>query len=214
MIQVVSPPCRFLSRGRNDRVDTLGRQSVRPSDSARVWCPLLPPGRATAMATRRTILILGCLLLALAMAFGIPHAAAQGPTIPTGPAAPPGSTASRLGPTPGAGGSPFGFMPGAGEMILGGGRPGPSFPRVPSSIAMPGQGTPVAARPSGIAAPGRLPIANLAIYGTLALPRGTEDEGPPEGLTLDQAIERLVRDNLDLHSKSFEIPQAHADVLT
>jgi cobalt-zinc-cadmium efflux system outer membrane protein len=33
-------------------------------------------------------------------------------------------------------------------------------------------------------------------------------------LTLDQAIERLIRSNLDLYSKSFEIPQAEADILT
>ncbi len=41
-----------------------------------------------------------------------------------------------------------------------------------------------------------------------------EDEGPPDGLTLDQAIERLIRQNLDLRSKAFEIPQADADILT
>jgi cobalt-zinc-cadmium efflux system outer membrane protein len=40
------------------------------------------------------------------------------------------------------------------------------------------------------------------------------DDGPPDGLTLDQAIERVVRANLDLASKSFEIPQAEADILT
>jgi len=44
-----------------------------------------------------------------------------------------------------------------------------------------------------------------------------EDEavvGPPDGLTLDQAIDRLVRENLDLRAKNYEIPQARADVLT
>ena len=48
----------------------------------------------------------------------------------------------------------------------------------------------------------------------LALPAAGEDEGPADGLTLDQAIERLVRQNLDLRSKAFEIPQADADILT
>jgi cobalt-zinc-cadmium efflux system outer membrane protein len=161
------------------------------------------------LATRRTAL--GYVVLAMAAPFAMPDAAAQGPTLPTGPGAAPGSTVSSLGPTPGAGAIPFGFMPGAGEMVLGGGRPGPSFPRVPASISTPGRGT---ATPLGIAAPGPLPIANLALYGTLALPGGTGDDGPPDGLTLDQAIDRLVRDNLDLRSKAFEIPQAHADVLT
>jgi cobalt-zinc-cadmium efflux system outer membrane protein len=42
----------------------------------------------------------------------------------------------------------------------------------------------------------------------------TEDEGPPEGLTLDQAVDILVHQNLDLRAKGLEIPQARADVLT
>jgi cobalt-zinc-cadmium efflux system outer membrane protein len=46
------------------------------------------------------------------------------------------------------------------------------------------------------------------------LPQTAEDEGPADGLTLDGALERLVRDNLDLRSKWFEIPQAQADILT
>ena len=164
------------------------------------------------MVTRR--IVLGSLLPALACWFAPRPAAAQAPTLNPHTASQPGSTASLLGPTPGAGGSPFGFLPGAGEMILGGGRPGPSFPRVPASISTPGLSPALAPRPRGIAAPAPLPIARLEILGTLALPLGTEDQGPPDGLTLDQALERLVRDNLDLRSKWFEIPQARADVLT
>ncbi len=38
--------------------------------------------------------------------------------------------------------------------------------------------------------------------------------GPPDGLTLEQAVERLLAANLDLLSKQFEIPQARADILT
>jgi cobalt-zinc-cadmium efflux system outer membrane protein len=41
-----------------------------------------------------------------------------------------------------------------------------------------------------------------------------EDDGPANGLTLDQAIERLIARNLDLRSKSYEISQADADILT
>jgi cobalt-zinc-cadmium efflux system outer membrane protein len=41
-----------------------------------------------------------------------------------------------------------------------------------------------------------------------------DEEGPPGGLTLDAAIERLVRANLDLRAKYHEIPKAQADVLT
>src|SRR5262249_14838896 len=54
----------------------------------------------------------------------------------------------------------------------------------------------------------------LPIYGSLALPEGREDEGPPNGLTLDAAIERLVQENIDLRSKFYELPQAEADILT
>lgn len=50
-------------------------------------------------------------------------------------------------------------------------------------------------------------------YGLLELPSG-ELEGPPQGMTLDQAIERLLRDNPDLRAKRYELPQARADVLT
>jgi cobalt-zinc-cadmium efflux system outer membrane protein len=168
------------------------------------------------MATRR--LLLGGLLLGLGLGLAwdglIRPAAAQGPTIPSLHGGQPGTTVSSLGPSPGAGVVPFGFMPGAGEMILGGGRPGPSFPRVPSSISTPGQGVAAATLRKGITVPGLLPTAKLAIYGTLALPAGTEEEGPPDGLTLDQALDRLVLDNLDLRSKSFEIPQGRADILT
>jgi cobalt-zinc-cadmium efflux system outer membrane protein len=71
-----------------------------------------------------------------------------------------------------------------------------------------------AVAPSGITAPAPRPITNLPVYGPLALPAANEDEGPREGLTLDQAIERLVHENLDLRGKFFEIPQAKADVLT
>jgi cobalt-zinc-cadmium efflux system outer membrane protein len=51
------------------------------------------------------------------------------------------------------------------------------------------------------------------IYGPLEIPQ-EDEEGPPDGLSLDEAIERLVRENYDLRSKAFEIPQARADELT
>ncbi|HJT34831.1 MAG TPA: TolC family protein, partial [Pirellulales bacterium] len=41
-----------------------------------------------------------------------------------------------------------------------------------------------------------------------------EDVPPASGLSLDEAINRLIRANRDLRTKSFEIPQAEADVLT
>lgn len=58
-----------------------------------------------------------------------------------------------------------------------------------------------------------LPAPTVPLYGQLEVPE-TEEEGPQDGLTLDMAIDRLVRSNVDLRTKSLEIPQARADVLT
>ncbi|MBV8487145.1 MAG: TolC family protein [Planctomycetaceae bacterium] len=69
-------------------------------------------------------------------------------------------------------------------------------------------------RRPGITAPEPLPVPRAPLYGTLALPEEEESEGPAEGLTLDQAIELLVKNNYDLRSKYMEIPQARADILT
>jgi cobalt-zinc-cadmium efflux system outer membrane protein len=62
--------------------------------------------------------------------------------------------------------------------------------------------------------PVNLEPATLPIYGTLAVPSLAEEEGPPEGLTLDGAIEQFVRKNLTLRAQFMEIPQAEADILT
>ena len=69
-------------------------------------------------------------------------------------------------------------------------------------------------RRRGSRAPPSLPLAEVPLFGPLAIPAGREDEGPPDGLTLDQAIERLVRENLALRARALEIPQAEADILT
>ena len=123
----------------------------------------------------------------------------------------PGSTESRLGPMPGAGAMILGTQPGRDELLLG--RIGTAAPRVPAAITTPGQGGQVQ-RPRGIAAPEPLPVPRSPFYGTLALPTEEESEGPADGLTLDQAIELLRKNNYDLQSKFMEIPQARADILT
>lgn len=51
------------------------------------------------------------------------------------------------------------------------------------------------------------------LYGLLELP-SAELVGPPRGMTLDQAIDRLLRESPELRSMRYEIPQARADVLT
>ncbi|MBN8624766.1 MAG: TolC family protein [Planctomycetes bacterium] len=58
-----------------------------------------------------------------------------------------------------------------------------------------------------------VPRPEIPLYGPLDLPV-TADEGPVDGMTLESAIEMLVRGNLDLRTKFLEIPQARADVLT
>ena len=68
--------------------------------------------------------------------------------------------------------------------------------------------------PSSITPPSDLQPSNLPVYGTLAVPAMAEEEGPADGLTLDAAIERYVRDNLTLRAQYMEIPQADADILT
>ncbi len=123
----------------------------------------------------------------------------------------PGSMSSLLGPMPGSSGITFGMQPGRDDMILG--RVGLGAPRVPTSITTPG-GVYQGPRPAqGIAAPKPTPIPPPLRYGSMELPM-EEDEGPANGLTLDQAIELLVQGNLDLRAKLLEIPQARADVLT
>jgi cobalt-zinc-cadmium efflux system outer membrane protein len=109
-------------------------------------------------------------------------------------------------------GSRFENPPGADQPTLGGAA-GPRVPRVPPSITRPAAPPTAAAEPTIIPAP-TTPAAELPLYGLLDLPVGAEEAGPPGGLTLDEAIERLIRSNLNLRAKFFELPQADADILT
>jgi outer membrane protein, heavy metal efflux system len=153
------------------------------------------------------------LVLATGLGLWAREADAQAPGTTPGVSAESRGERSSLGPAPGSGEHPFGTGPGGDEGTLGG-RPGTSTPRVPSSITRPGQeafGLP--SRPA-IGPPPSVPVAEVPMYGPLAIPGEEADEGPPEGLTLDMAIDRLVRENLDLRSRFIEIPQAQADILT
>jgi cobalt-zinc-cadmium efflux system outer membrane protein len=170
------------------------------------------------MADRRWGWILAAAGLFVAIA--LPRAShAQGPTMEESGVIPqlgittmPGSLDSLLGLLPGSSGMTFGNQPGRDDLLLG--RAGAGGPRVPTAITMPGgtyqgpQTTPI------IGTPQRVPAARPLLYGTLELPAQDRDEGPPDGLTIDQAIDLLVQQNLDLKAKQLEIPQARADVLT
>jgi cobalt-zinc-cadmium efflux system outer membrane protein len=145
------------------------------------------------------------------MVAGPRDARAQAPTLPDiTPGRSPGGQDSSMGSPPGADAGLINNLPGSNQPILGG-RPGSSTPRLApptsaTSTSLTG-GQRIRPTPS-------LPALEIPQYGPLSLPGGPEDEGPADGLTLDAAIERLVRENLDLRGKFMEIPQADADILT
>jgi len=109
-------------------------------------------------------------------------------------------------PQPGDSGSNFG--PG-GNSILGG-RPGRTRPIVPSPRSN-SRATPFL-EPR---APARVRTENIP-PGTFALdvPLAPSDDGPPDGLTLDAAVDLLNRSSLNLRARQLDIPQARADELT
>lgn len=129
--------------------------------------------------------------------------------------------ASFLGQAPGAGGNPFLATPsGRGKPMAGRVDPARSTARfrapdrgVLSAISAPGPKFARSAAPLAVAQPPRPSLEAVPLYGPLELPQG-DIEGPPNGLTLDQAIDRLVRENADLRAKALEIPQSRADELT
>ncbi|MBV8128403.1 MAG: TolC family protein [Planctomycetaceae bacterium] len=125
-------------------------------------------------------------------------------------------TSTHLGGTPGAGGSRL-RSPGAPDSRLG--QP----TGIVASAARTGdilsaasgyeQGRLRQPGPPAIAPTGRAESHLVPLYGRLELPSGG-DEGPPNGLTLDMAIERLVHTNPGLRAKFQEIPNAQADILS
>lgn len=120
-------------------------------------------------------------------------------------------TETQLGPIPGGAASPFGARPGVAGASTAPTRLSP--PGVLSAAAVGPQG--IAGRPEarGIAPPAALPVRNAPRYGPMEAP-GPVDEGPADGLTLDQAIDRLVHVSYNLRTKFQEIPQAEADIIS
>ena len=132
----------------------------------------------------------------------------------------PGSTEPSLGPTPGTfeaglGGGPTGVFGGRGRR---GRVPAPGNRGIRPGV------TPVAGR-AGMSLPETLPEP-----AALALPRGApaaavldtrlldttllDDDGPADGITLDEAIDRMMAANLDIRALKHELPQADADIIT
>ncbi|MDQ2622344.1 MAG: TolC family protein [Actinomycetota bacterium] len=123
---------------------------------------------------------------------------------------------THLGVVHGATERPFEKIPGADEARLGepipGPRPGPRDVLSAASQRLP---TGAADRRQGILPPAlaEVPRPQPPLYGALQLP-AVEDEGPPNGLTLEQAIAQVIHSNPDLAIKFEELPKAEADVLT
>ena len=155
--------------------------------------------------------LVGHAMVLAALGLGGARAWGQPPGVDAKPVnAAPGSDSA-----PGAGGGPvdFGGSQSTEPGILSG-RPGAGAPRGPSSATTPdGDGFRIAPG-RGLGLPALAPITAVPLYGPLALPGRVDDDGPPGGMTLDEAIDRLVRSNLALQARKFDIQQADADILT
>lgn len=134
---------------------------------------------------------------------------------------------SELGRRPGSEASPYQRSPGSSDLVLGVDEtrrlqvlPRLSRrPTVPTAFRAPGdapgeQEHGLAPAIERLRLPAAIPHADLAEESPSERQPDVGDEGPPDGLTLDQAIERFVRDNRDLRTKLLELPQADADVVT
>ena len=90
-----------------------------------------------------------------------------------------------------------------------------STPRgIPTAISSPGTGPGPTDLQAAISAPQPAPISPTVqpFAGTLEIVT-QDDDGPPNGLTLEQAIDITLERSLDLRSKQYEIPMARADTL-
>jgi cobalt-zinc-cadmium efflux system outer membrane protein len=125
-------------------------------------------------------------------------------------------TNTHLGTAPGAGGSRFAVVPRFGDPLLAKPTGDASMIRrdvLSAAAASPGAQPLPGPAETLITPPRRLAPAELPLYGALEMPTQGE-EGPPDGLTLDAAIDRLVRENFDLRTRYREIPKAQADILS
>jgi cobalt-zinc-cadmium efflux system outer membrane protein len=166
-----------------------------------------------------------CLALVLAFCGLAGRAFGQAATVDTSVPALPGGSGSLLGSSPGAGNSLLGTSPGAGGGAPGanlpagilGGRAGPNAAvrGVPTSVTTPGAGMGPTAMQMPVSGPAPQPVTPTTppLYGTLEIGAGPDEDEPPDGLTLEQAIEVTLQRSLDLRSKFTEIPMARADIL-
>ncbi|MHB1557479.1 MAG: hypothetical protein ACYC61_08370 [Isosphaeraceae bacterium] len=141
-------------------------------------------------------------------------ARAQTATVDTNYPPLPGSSSSLLGRPPGSGGTSSVNLPGATGILTG--RPGvTTYKGVPMNIGTPANQAGPTIQQQAISAPDIQPISapSVPLFGTLDIPAGAEEDGPPDGLTLDRAIEVTLERSRDLQGKFHEIPMARADTL-
>jgi outer membrane protein, heavy metal efflux system len=161
-------------------------------------------------ASRRASPIARSLVASTALIFmaAVP-ARAQGPQFDVG--APPGAAAgaSTVGQPLGAADFPDYEAP---SITPFSGKAGPGGSRAPAAaLAAPSAPVFRTSAPSQFAVQ---PIQeqDIPAYGDLDLPE--QYEGPANGMTVDDAIELLIKQNLDLIAFRMEIPMADADILT
>jgi cobalt-zinc-cadmium efflux system outer membrane protein len=120
----------------------------------------------------------------------------------------PGSPEPSLGPGPGAM-QPGMLAPESG--LIGGRRRAGRIPRPRTSQPAPAEAM---TRPA-MSLPPALPAGETLVPSTSGASSSLVlDEGPVDGLTLDDAIQRMLAANLDVLALRYEIPQADADILT
>ncbi len=152
-------------------------------------------------------------LVAICLVASARNCQAQGPgTTPELPEI--GSGNSIMGSAPGAGGGTFSNLPGTGGFLSN--RAGVSAPKgIPTSVVNPASAPSPTRLQAAITGPQPEPLtpSTAPFVGPLAIPSGAEDDGPPDGLTLEQAISITLERSRDLRAKYYEIPQAKADIL-
>ena len=143
------------------------------------------------------------------------RAAAQGPTVDTTVPVLPGAGDSLLGRVAGFGWRHIRQLTWCWRNLRWVGL-GVSTPKgIPTSISTPGSGAGPTELQMPISSPQPAPVSPTTVpfYGTLEIPDAENDNGPPDGLTLDRAIDITLERSLDLRSKFMEIPMARADIL-
>jgi cobalt-zinc-cadmium efflux system outer membrane protein len=124
----------------------------------------------------------------------------------------PGSTELALGPGPGA--LEPAMTLGGSAGILGGSRRVGRTPRTtratPATTVVANRGL---REPEALPGP-QPPPAAVPLPAPAFDERIFDDPGPPDGLTLDAAIDRMMKANLDMRALRHELTQADADVLT